>query len=183
MEIRLICKQENNAAVKAVLSLGGVTVSGTANLVFVEKGMEAEADVEAMVVFTLKSLPGLIESIKAFSRPEEPVKMLVGKRNETYCPVDIDDILFINAIDNNVYVHDNNLVEYLIRPKLYQLEAAMLPDYFIRINKSEIVNIRYIQKIVPMFKGRLLIYLEGKKAPLDISRSYAKSFKERLGIL
>ena len=95
----------------------------------------------------------------------------------------MDDIVFIYAVDNDVFIHDKSKNEYLIRPKLYQLEAMLLPDYFIRINKSQIVNIRYIQRIDPMFKGRLIIYLEGEKMPLDISRSYTKEFKERLGIL
>ncbi|MEX1308149.1 MAG: LytTR family DNA-binding domain-containing protein [Eubacteriales bacterium] len=183
MEIRLVCRQENIATVKALLNMGGIIVREEADLVFVEKGMEDKAQAEAMIVFTVPVLPALIESLKSFGQSEEPIKMLIGKKNETFCPIDIDDILFINAVDNNVYAHGKNKTEYVIRPKLYQLEASMLPEYFIRINKSEIVNIRHIQKIVPMFKGRLLIYMENKKEPLDISRSYAKGFKERLGIL
>ena len=183
MEIRLICTQAHRADIHAILNLGGVKVREEAELVFVEKGMEDTEDCDAIIRFTVASLPGLIESLKNFARPDEPVKMLVGKRNDSFCPVGVEDIVFAYAVDNDVFIHDRSQNEYLIRPKLYQLEAMLLPDYFIRINKSEIVNIRYIQRIDPMFKGRLIIYMEGEKRPLDISRSYTKGFKERLGIL
>ena len=83
----MICTQAHRADILSIFNLGGVKVHEEAELVFVEKGLESTADCEAFTRFTVASLPGLIENLKSFARPDEPVKMLVGKRNDSFCPV------------------------------------------------------------------------------------------------
>ena len=183
MDIRLLCKDENKAAVGDILAANGIGIDDTADLVMVEKGLDQEIESEIKIVFTMQALPVLIEFVKSARIHGEPVKMIIGKSNDAYRPINVEDVVYINAVNNNIYINDVERRQYVIKPKLYQLEQAMLPDYFIRVNKSEIVNIKKIEMIVPMFKGKLILYLEGYKNPLDISRYYTKAFRERLGLL
>ena len=71
--------------------------------------------------------------------------------------------------------------KYRIKDKLYQLEEELAAEGFIRINKSEIVNILHIREIVPWFNGRLLLKLDNKRE-VEVSRSYAGNFKDFLGL-
>lgn len=182
MDIKLLCKDENQAAIKNILAANGIGIDVAAELIMVEKGLDHEIESEIKIVFTMHALSYLIEFLKSAGSNGKPVNMLIGKRDEAYRPINVGDVAYINAINNNVYINDVKQKQFVIKPKLYQLEHMILPDYFIRINKSEIVNIKRITMIVPMFKGKLIIYLEGYKNPLDISRNYTKAFKERLGL-
>ena len=181
MDVNLVCGTENEAAIKNMLISNGIGIGKDAELVIVEKGMERGIESGLMVVFEMRVFPALIELLKGAGDNDGPVGMLIGKSGGTFRPVDVEDVVYINAINNDVFIHDIEQNQYLIKNKLYQLEASVLPEYFIRINKSEIVNIKRIDKIVPMFKGRLILYLKGYKNPLDISRNYSRAFKERLG--
>lgn len=182
MNIKLLCKDENRVAAIAIINANGIGVDDSAELLMIEKGLDLKIGSEMMIVFTMNVLQNLIEHLKSIGSVNKPVNILIGKRNDAYRPIDIKDIVYINATNNSVFINDVKQQQYLIKPKLYQLEHMILPDSFIRINKSEIVNIKRINMIVPMFKGKLIIYMERYKNPLDISRNYTKAFKERLGM-
>ena len=182
MDIRLLCRSENEAVIKDMLAARGIGVDEGAGVVMAEKGLEQGAQSDLKIVFTMHALPGLFELFKNTDGTNGPLSMLVGKSGEAYSPISIEDVVFFNAVNNNVYINDAQQKQYCIKHKLYQLESMNLPHYFIRINKSEIVNIKRVRTIVPMFKGKLILYLEGYKNPLDISRNYTKAFKERLGL-
>lgn len=182
MDIRLICKHENKALIQNTLAANGIDINEDAQLIMVEKELDVQIDCEIKIVFTMSSLSTLINFLKSVGDNGKPANMFIGKKDDIYKPINVEDITYINAINNNVFINDMKQTQYLIKPKLYQLEHLMLPHYFIRINKSEIVNIKRIHTIVPMFKGKLIIYLEGYKNPLDISRNYTKAFRERLGL-
>lgn len=106
----------------------------------------------------------------------------MARDEENYIPINYKDIVYINSQGNYTFVNLSDCNQYRISEKLYQLEEGILPNSFIRINKSEIVNINQITQISPMFKGNFLIHLKGYDIPCDISRNYLKEFKERLGM-
>lgn len=107
--------------------------------------------------------------------------MILGKSNETYIPIQIKDICYFNAINNDTFANLLDGNRYQVKNKLYQLEEELSSNNFFRINKSELINMKKISLITPMFKGKLIINLVGYMTPYDISRGYTKAFKERLG--
>ncbi len=108
--------------------------------------------------------------------------MLMGKLDDNYIPLEINQIVFFRAFGNDTYANTLDGKSYKIKNKLYELEEDILSKRFIRINKSEIVNISYIIRITPMFKGNFILKLQNYKEQLDISRNYIKEFKERIGM-
>ena len=181
MKIKLICEEKSKDAIHGILNANGIDVDEEADLVMVEKGLQASVSSDSMMVCTVGKLAEMIDSLKTLAYEAKPISMIIGKHQDAYHPVDVKNIVYVNAINNNVYIHDIQGQSYLIKQKLYQLEFV-LPEYFIRINKSEIVNIKRIEMIIPMFKGKLIVQLQSYKNPLDISRAYSKAFKERLGL-
>lgn len=62
---------------------------------------------------------------------------------------------------------------------LYQIEEQ-LDQQFIRVNKSTILNMKYIKSLKADIGSRIIVYLDNQDQVL-VSRTYAKEFKKRLG--
>ena len=72
--------------------------------------------------------------------------------------------------------------EYRVKEKLYELEAILPEDRFIRVSRSYIANIQNVSQIVPWFGRRLVLRFNHTKAEVEVSKNYASSFKDFLGI-
>lgn len=60
-------------------------------------------------------------------------------------------------------------------------EKALKSSAFIRINKSQLVNILNVKEIIPWFNSRLVVSLTNKKE-LEVSRFYSKSLRTLLDL-
>lgn len=89
-------------------------------------------------------------------------------------------IVFMESYGNDIHVHqlhkDKTLV---IQEKLYELENLYTDKGFIRVNKSQIVNIRFINDIDP-WVGQKYILTMKNGISIDVNRTYYKKFKEYL---
>lgn len=90
------------------------------------------------------------------------------------------DIFYFESVDNKVYAYCEKNV-YEVKQKLYELEETYDHSDFVRISKAMIVNVSRINKIVPMFNGRLEAVLANDEKVV-ISRQYVPDLKKKLGI-
>jgi two-component system, LytTR family, response regulator len=89
------------------------------------------------------------------------------------------EIDWIEAADNYVSLHLGNET-HLIRETLGGLEARLNPDEFVRIRHSQIVNVKRIKELHPLFKGEFEIVLHSG-AKLTSSRRYRQRLSMLLG--
>ncbi len=90
------------------------------------------------------------------------------------------DISLIRAEGREIACYDRLNNRYLLDKPLYELEN-ILDISFVRISKSAIVNINQINHVEASFNGTMELVM--KNGITDyISRSFRKSFKERLGL-
>lgn len=92
--------------------------------------------------------------------------------------VDIKDILYFEALDNDVFAIVGNM-RYYVLEKLYVLEQALTERNFVRVSKSFLVNIAHINFIKPMLNSKLKLIMDNKDV-VEVNRTYVKSFKERM---
>lgn len=108
------------------------------------------------------------------------VSHLIGKQDGDAHIIPLSDIIYIEGINNDTYLHTVNGV-YSSKEKLYQLEEKLSRLKFIRISKSYIVSMYRIEKIKTTFQGKLLLILN-QQTKLEVSRHYVKAFKQVLGM-
>jgi len=60
-------------------------------------------------------------------------------------------------------------------------ETRLPQQHFVRIHRSTIVNMDFIERVEPWFNYSFRIYIKGVKEPLVISRRYATRLKDKLG--
>ena len=85
------------------------------------------------------------------------------------------DILWIDAAGDYMCVH--TLIEtYVMRARLKDLEKNTLPEDFLRIHKSTIVNLSHIKQLNPLRNSEYMAVLDNEKT-LKVSRTYSKNLK------
>lgn len=97
---------------------------------------------------------------------------------ENIVPVKQEDVYYFDAVDGRVYVYlEKGVLE--IKKRLYEIEE--LSNAYLRISKAQVVNANMIERLSPMFNGRLEAHLKnGEK--IIISRQYVPNLKKYFGV-
>lgn len=91
-----------------------------------------------------------------------------------------DEIIRIFAQDKEVFVKTNNK-SYKVRLTLTELEKRLDKKKFIRISRSEIVNLDYVKRLDLSFTGTIAVELANNEVSY-VSRRRLKDFKKILGL-
>ena len=90
------------------------------------------------------------------------------------------DVLYFESVDNRTYLYTEDEVME-IKKRLYELEFLLSDKDFIRISKSQIVNINKIKSLKPELNRTILATMcNGEQ--LSISRKYVQSIRKMLSI-
>lgn len=93
---------------------------------------------------------------------------------------DFHAIIFIESFGSDLHIHQVYESEpIIVQDKLYLIEEKHKAHGFIRVNKSQIVNIRFIKNIEPWIGQKYLLTMSNGKL-IDVNRTYYKKFKSYL---
>ena len=106
-------------------------------------------------------------------------KLQAKKENELYF-INSFDVLYFESVDNRTFLYtEDDVLE--VRQRLYELEVILSDKDFIRISKSQIVNINKIKSLKPKLNRTILATMcNGEQ--LYISRKYVQAIRNMLSI-
>ena len=134
---------------------------------------------EDEIIIRCKELSGTVEEIqKAISEKTSrmPKMVFYKEKDEYYFP--LVNILFFETDQDAVYAHTAADI-FKTEFKLYELQK-MLPEKFVRVSKSAIVNIVHILSISKNLASSSLIKFQKSHKQIYVSRLYYKSLKQKL---
>ncbi|MGB2575324.1 LytTR family DNA-binding domain-containing protein [Leuconostoc citreum] len=105
---------------------------------------------------------------------------LIGMKDNKKYHLEYEDIVEIHSVDKKIYALKENLDNFLLSETLKDLYAK-LPNNFLRISNSEIVNADRISSFEFTFGGRLKIFFKSDDFTYS-SRGYLPKIKEYFGI-
>lgn len=105
---------------------------------------------------------------------------LIGVRDGKTYFLEPKDLELIRTEGREVICYDKLKNRYRLDRPLYELER-ILGEAFVRVSKSAVINIRQISHVSAGFSGSLELVMKNGMEDY-ISRSFRKSFKERLGL-
>lgn len=108
--------------------------------------------------------------LQRVQQPAQYQERIVVKSRSTMNIVKISDIQWIKADGNYVTLHTNGAA-YLLRSTLQAMAESLNPAIFVRIHRSAIVNLDYVQSFEPLFQGDYTVRLHSG-ATLTLSRHY-----------
>ena len=120
------------------------------------------------------------EVMKLKSHIELFEKKLTAKLEDRTFFINPADVLYFESVDDRTFLYTKDNV-YEIKYRLYELEAILSDKDFIRISKSQIVNINCIKALAPELNRSLSATLVNGEV-LCISRRYAKTLKALLNL-
>lgn len=134
---------------------------------------------ETTVKIYAKTYSKEIDWIKdqVLGHPQDKITAFAGDNVEILA---YKDILRFYGLDNKVYL-DTMKTTYTTRLRLYQLEDRLPKKQFIKISRSEIVNLDYVKGLDLSFSGTIALELKNGQVTY-VSRRSLKNFKEALGL-
>ena len=135
---------------------------------------------EDVVYIEAKEKTTKIESLLTFinNLGNKPNKLTLKKEDDIY-KVAVKDIYNL-VIENRVVMVKTAHQTYKTSLRLYQI-AQQLPEEFIQISQSEIVNLNALDHLELTTNGLVKIYLKNQEVTYS-SRRYLKKIKEVLGL-
>ncbi|MER2190739.1 MAG: LytTR family DNA-binding domain-containing protein [Solibacillus sp.] len=104
-------------------------------------------------------------------------KILTGKQQEDWVPIQVEQISHIESLQKSTWFYKDSS-QYKTTVTLKELETR-LPDSFIRVHRSYIVNIHFIKKISRDITSNFVIYLKDH-SEIPVSQSYITELRKRL---
>jgi len=122
--------------------------------------------------FTLLSSELLRELKTTLAQPRYKERFVIKARGGIYL-LETGRVAYIRIQDEIPFAYDDQGARYPLNENLNQLEKVLDPLTFFRINRSEIVNIGFIEKLEHYFNDRLAIKLKSLNVTLisSISRT------------
>lgn len=105
---------------------------------------------------------------------------LICKKEKAYLRIYLENILYIESIDEKTFFYTIDDV-FEASQKLYELEQNLQSQGFLRISKSCILNLEYLQHVRALFNGKYEATLTNNEK-LTINRSYVPAFKKAFGL-
>nr|WP_136251603.1 LytTR family DNA-binding domain-containing protein [Ningiella ruwaisensis] len=108
---------------------------------------------------------------------EEPRKIVIRDREEINI-INQGDIEWVDAAGDYVCVHALGET-YIKRSTLSEMEKLLSMPCFKRVHRSTIVNLSFVEKVIPLAKGEYFLSL-GEHQKLKVSRRYKDVIKSFL---
>lgn len=141
--------------------------------------IEIQEDItDTIVTIRCKERDAFVERLIAALQMIDKQIMVMHEGNIT--ALNLEEILYIESVDRKCFLYTAEKV-YESFNKLYELEQQLAQYFFVRINKSCIVNLKNINSIKTYINRRLLITLSNEEQ-LIVSRQYADEIKVLLGV-
>lgn len=109
-----------------------------------------------------------------------PLRRLAARRGKRIVIVALREVIRVEIEDKLVFAITAN-DRLLIEKTIGELEELLEPVGFLRISRSELVNLDTVKELVPWFSGTWRVKLANGEER-DVSRERAKQLKEAMGI-
>ena len=107
-----------------------------------------------------------------------PVKRMQVRSGDKIILVNVDDIVYFEAKDKYTFLHTIDQ-KHIIDYTLSELEGKLDKTNFIRIHRSNIINLKYIRELVKWFGGKYKVRLKDRnQTELIVSRGYVDQIQK-----
>lgn len=133
---------------------------------------------EDEVTIKCKELNQTIKKVQQSISNISQMPKLIFYKNDIEYYLNLNDILFFETSENSVEAHTEKEI-YKIKYRLYELEE-ILPNNFVRVSKSTILNVNQIYSINRNLTSSSLVQFYKSYKQVYVSRNYNKILKQRL---
>lgn len=131
-----------------------------------------------IIILTDKMTDDIDRIFKMLS--DEKSQIIAGIKNDKVEVLEPNDIIRVYANSKKVFaVTDKG--EYMLRLRLYEAEERLSLNQFVRISKSEIINLKKVNNFDLNFAGTICVSFFNNEVTY-VSRRYVSEIKKVLGV-
>jgi two-component system LytT family response regulator len=135
---------------------------------------EADRENQQLRAFAQQVVEGLRQPVNRFP---ERIASRVGQR---VVFVDVRQVTHFYAKDKVTFAATSQK-DYVVDMAIHELEQKLDPARFIRIHRSTLVNVGYVEEVNSWFAGGMMVRLkDGKRTELSVARDRVGDLKSRL---
>ncbi len=109
-------------------------------------------------------------------------KKIPVEKGEGVLLISLNEVRYIVAHNDRVMVHTGD-EQYPCRFSLTQLDTRLVPQGFVRVHRSYLVNLQHIIELQPFLNGTYNLIIDDKqKSIVPVSRSRVKSLRNLIGV-
>ena len=121
----------------------------------------------------------LTEALRQNTQPQYKQRFSVRMRNGLHV-LHTDDVAYVQADEGVTFAVDGAGTRYPLTGTLTELERQLDPARFGRLNRSELVNIAFVERVEPYFNNRLVVKLRAAGVSLMTSAAQTPEFRRWL---
>lgn len=140
---------------------------------YIDSGQEEEAK-----LYVERGHHSLGELVRIIANETYKDKVLHVNLNGNRYRINCKHVSYIESVNDKITVHTNTKT-FECKKKLYELEEE-LPDEFVRISKSVILNLGQVEYYSPQMNGIMKAVLRSGRE-VYISRKYLKMLRYKIG--
>jgi len=95
--------------------------------------------------------------------------------------IDLERISHFYSEDKLTYASTDTR-QYIVDYSLETLEQILSDKGFLRIHRSTVVNLAFVEELHRWFGGRMIVRIKGNPIELTVARSYVGVLKQKLGL-
>jgi len=124
----------------------------------------------------------LMQAIQSFQTQKSFKQRFLLKQGQSWHYLPITDVAYLYSEDSMTFLVDLSGKRHLLNTSLEQLQDQLDPNFFFRINRSQMIHIQSVRKVDNWFNHRVKVQLEPDTGgEYVVSRNRVKGFKEWLG--
>jgi len=102
------------------------------------------------------------------------------KLTNSYHFIEVSRIKLIKAADDYSKVLTDSEGIILVLKSMKEWECRLPENRFIRVHRSTIINLNFVERLEPWFNNTFRVYLKGIDEPVSMSRKYFGIVKDKL---
>jgi len=178
--VQLICSDKVYEKLSRELLKRQIDIVSESSLTLIERGFDIPEGKISIVFDALDYMEAARLLSEGISRESNPIDAVTGFYQNRFAVISPKDILYLESGSDGIHCFTPQN-HYSMKETLQYYEALWKEKGFIRINKSQLVNLAHVRDIIPWFNSRYVLRMD-HGAELEVSRMYAKKLREALKI-
>lgn len=133
---------------------------------------------ENEIILRCKQLDSEMLDILAYLK--ETMMKIVAYKDDEIIMLIPNEIYYAETVDNKTFIYTKDVVMEM-NESLTNLETKYSSVGFVRVGKSQLINLHHVKKLKSIINSRIEVTLESGDR-LVVSRHYVRAFKNSLGV-
>lgn len=178
--VQLLCSHKVYEKLKQELSKYHIEIEQSSTLALVETGYELPGG-KLCIVFDAIDYMDVVQLLISGIRDDMYwLSAFTGFSENKFAVIEPGDVLYVEAGADGMMAYTKSN-RYSVKETLQYYENIWAAKGFIRINKSQLVNLLHVKEIIPWFNSRYVLRMDNN-AELEVSKMFSKKLRNTLKI-